>query len=398
MRCRAAGATRVIGAVARHVLVVGATGGEAGHQEQGEQCGDGALHGGFDVPGPALVPGGRRARSAGRLASPPMAFETVTGYCWPQSVAPGETVGLHLSSAGDRPVPSRWLASAAAARCCGPRPSAPSSTPPPTAPTPTAATGRSPWPIDVGDDLAVGLPRGRPHHRRRRQVASHEPRLLRRAAEPSARPTRSCCSWRQHHARLQRLRRPQPLHRRHHRVAAAADVARLPAQAAGAGPAGDQRGPRRPADDRPRRLPPAQPPVALRRLVRLARLGAAVPRVGRAGGLRHRRGPQRRPRGVPRARRALPADPVGRPRRVLVRADARHGRGPHRPGRQRRLLLRQHLALAGAHGGPGPVRTGRRRWWATRAASTTTRCSAPTARPSSPPSGPTTCSSGPRTT
>ncbi len=33
-----------------------------------------------------------------------MAFETVTGYCWPQSVAPGETVGLHLSSAGGRPV------------------------------------------------------------------------------------------------------------------------------------------------------------------------------------------------------------------------------------------------------------------------------------------------------
>lgn len=33
-----------------------------------------------------------------------MAFETVTGYCWPQSAAAGETVGLHLSSAGGRPV------------------------------------------------------------------------------------------------------------------------------------------------------------------------------------------------------------------------------------------------------------------------------------------------------
>ena len=33
-----------------------------------------------------------------------MAFETVTGYCWPQSVVGGETVGLHLSSAGARPV------------------------------------------------------------------------------------------------------------------------------------------------------------------------------------------------------------------------------------------------------------------------------------------------------
>lgn len=33
-----------------------------------------------------------------------MAFETVTGYCWPQSVAPGGTVGVHLSSPGAQPV------------------------------------------------------------------------------------------------------------------------------------------------------------------------------------------------------------------------------------------------------------------------------------------------------
>jgi hypothetical protein len=33
-----------------------------------------------------------------------MAFETVTGYCWPQSAAAGERVALHLSSAGARPV------------------------------------------------------------------------------------------------------------------------------------------------------------------------------------------------------------------------------------------------------------------------------------------------------
>ncbi len=33
-----------------------------------------------------------------------MAFETVTGYCWPQSVTGGDAVGLHLSSAGGRPV------------------------------------------------------------------------------------------------------------------------------------------------------------------------------------------------------------------------------------------------------------------------------------------------------
>ena len=33
-----------------------------------------------------------------------MTYETVTGYCWPQSAAAGDTVGLHLSSAGARPV------------------------------------------------------------------------------------------------------------------------------------------------------------------------------------------------------------------------------------------------------------------------------------------------------
>src|SRR4051794_11867210 len=33
-----------------------------------------------------------------------MAREEVTGYCWPQSVQAGEQVGLHLSSAGGRPV------------------------------------------------------------------------------------------------------------------------------------------------------------------------------------------------------------------------------------------------------------------------------------------------------
>ncbi len=33
-----------------------------------------------------------------------MTYETVSGYCWPQSTEPGGTVGLHLSSAGGRPV------------------------------------------------------------------------------------------------------------------------------------------------------------------------------------------------------------------------------------------------------------------------------------------------------
>ena len=33
-----------------------------------------------------------------------MAYETVNGYCWPQSVGGGERVALHLSSSGARPV------------------------------------------------------------------------------------------------------------------------------------------------------------------------------------------------------------------------------------------------------------------------------------------------------
>ena len=84
----------------------------------------------------------------------------------------------------------------------------------------------------------------------------------------------------QHVARLQRLRRPQPLQRRHLGLAAAADGARLPVQAAGRGPAGHRRSTRPTADGGPRRLPAAEPPVALGRVGRLARLGAAVPRSG----------------------------------------------------------------------------------------------------------------------
>ncbi len=33
-----------------------------------------------------------------------MGYETVTGYCWPQSGAVGDRIGLHLSSSGERPV------------------------------------------------------------------------------------------------------------------------------------------------------------------------------------------------------------------------------------------------------------------------------------------------------
>src|SRR4051794_25595533 len=33
-----------------------------------------------------------------------MAREVVTGYCWPQSARAGDQVGVHMSSAGGRPV------------------------------------------------------------------------------------------------------------------------------------------------------------------------------------------------------------------------------------------------------------------------------------------------------
>ena len=59
----------------------------------------------------------------------------------------------------------------------------------------------------------------------------------------------------QHLARLQRLRRSQPLHRRDAGVAAAADVARLPVQARWRRPAGHVAAPARPAVGGPRRLP-----------------------------------------------------------------------------------------------------------------------------------------------
>ena len=68
--------------------------------------------------------------------------------------------------------------------------------------------------------LAVGLLRGRHGDRRRREGAARL-RLLRRAAEP--RHSHRARAGDEHLARLQRLRRVEPLHRRHPRRHAAAD-------------------------------------------------------------------------------------------------------------------------------------------------------------------------------
>ncbi len=75
----------------------------------------------------------------------------------------------------------------------------------------------------------------------------------------------------------------------------------------------------------------------------------------------------------------LRAVPLGGPRRVLVGRHARHGRGLHRSGRQRRLPLGQHRLLAGPPGGPPTRGAGRHDGGLQGSASRRTRSSAPTA-------------------
>ena len=293
-----------------------------------------------------------------------MAFETVTGYCWPQSVEGGGTVG--------------------AAPLVGRR-------------TARVRRGRT--------------RRGRAHGRvQRRRRPGRQPRHARRTptATGAAGPRRSCStssrpggpattrsSWRststasrvaatpsswcgppvdaptlagaagpghQHLARLQRLRRPQPLHRRHARCRCSGrcppGTCTSPRGSAAASPP-----PRRPT----RRWPPTSATCSstTSRRTRGRRAGptgscrsCSGPR---ANGLRRRRRHQRRPRGPPRRppRRRPFAVPVGGPRRVLVGPDARHRRGVHRPGRQRRVPLGQHVVLAGAPRGPDAGGPGR---------------------------------------
>ncbi|HEY1119123.1 MAG TPA: N,N-dimethylformamidase beta subunit family domain-containing protein, partial [Acidimicrobiales bacterium] len=85
-----------------------------------------------------------------------MPFETVTGYCWPLSVAPGEAVALHLSSPGGRPVRVE------VARVGGTRDVMWSDTVPAEFhPTPEGADANGcGWPaavnVDVGDDWRSG--------------------------------------------------------------------------------------------------------------------------------------------------------------------------------------------------------------------------------------------------
>jgi hypothetical protein len=82
-----------------------------------------------------------------------MAFETVTGYCWPQSVTGGDAVGLHLSSAGARPVAVE-VARVGAARTVV---FADDAVPADAHPTPTDAHSRGcDWPAAVVLDVDAG--------------------------------------------------------------------------------------------------------------------------------------------------------------------------------------------------------------------------------------------------
>ena len=215
--------------------------------------------------------------------------------------------------------------------------------------------------------LALGLLRGRHGDRRRREGAARL-RVLRRPSAPRDAP--GARAHDQYVARLQRLRRAEPVHRRDPRRDAAPDGGRLPVQAAGQGSSRHRDRRARPAECRARRLHPDQPPLGLRRVGRVARLGAAVPAMGRTRGLRDRRVHQRRSGGAPRGAAGRGPVPLRRARRVLVTRHARHGGGVHRRRRERGVLLGQHVVVAGADGGGRPRRHGR----ATRPSSRAIRC------------------------
>ena len=216
-----------------------------------------------------------------------MAFESVTGYCWPQSIAHGRqrraapvVVGRSRRARRDRP------RRCARARWCGPTRSPPATTRRRHVPASDglrlAGSGGGVPPAPTG---AAGTTRWSSHRRGRQ--AAHRPRVLRapsagRQPEPDPAPARH-----EHLVRVQRLRRHEPVHRRRRTSSLQRPMARgYLHKPPGAG----------------RRVTTTHPPdpdmnthvgylrrhhlSPLRRLRGLARLGAAVPRLGGARGLR----------------------------------------------------------------------------------------------------------------
>ena len=334
-----------------------------------------------------------------------MAFETVTGYCWPQSV------DGRASTVGAAPVVGRRAAGRGrggpgrrrARRSC----SATTPSPPTTTPRrPTRRPDGCGWPaalaLDVDPawrsgyyevvlEIDVDGKRRRSHaffvvrppsaRRRRRSCwrwppTPGTPTTTSAAATSTPAAPTSRCSGRWRRATCTSRRAPG-------RRVTVVDAAR-------------------PADGRPRRLPAAQPPVALGRLGGLARLGAAVPRSGPSA-----RATPSTSSPTPTSRTTPSCSPSGGGYRLFLSVGHdEYWSGPMRDTvegfigrrRQRRLPLRQHLVLAGAPRGPdarGPGGDDGRLQGPLQAA---TRCSAPTASASSPASGPTTSSAGPRTT
>ena len=125
----------------------------------------------------------------------------------------------------------------------------------------------------------------------------------------------------------------------------------------------------RSAECRARRLHPDQPPLGLRRVGRLARLGAAVHPVGRTRGLRDRRVHQCRSGGAPRGAGGRQPVPLRRARRVLVTRHARHGRGVRRAAAAMRPSSRA-TRRCGRCASRATITTS---WSATRASSRATR-------------------------
>ena len=161
------------------------------------------------------------------------------------------------------------------------------------------------WPvaIEIVDRtrMAVGLLRGRARTGRglAARARAHqrvESGLLRVASHPRGRGPDVVGARHQHVARLQRLRRIEPLHGLDARIVGPAAGSRSPREAAGRGPSRCSAEPARSANGHARRLHRARAPHAMGGFGGLAELRGAVPGVGRARGIRDRPRHQRRPR------------------------------------------------------------------------------------------------------